>query len=396
LWERGTTRGERRTQVVSTVRAALDTAEASADAGAVRGFATACMKPRQALIDTAETRWDLSLQSPAAVKLRCPNVTDLLEPRQGVTPGGCLSIFLLSEEEVNRLGLEDALVHKAIKSREITMWAFNWQRRFLLYPYVITQQNGQPAFEGRFERISDALDFEVILDDQEREIRRGRGPNAATLLGILEHRVGLGIVSFPQAAKYLVSHYEMLEGRQFKKRNIREFGRRWYEYLWPRDPALMLGKRRIVSPSLVRSGQVRFALDSAGYLSDHACVYLLPSRSTAGAMQEFRRDLSRVLRREATDLDALQYCLAFLNSPYAEERLVTGRRPTPKGYYQISEAYLREIPIALPRHKKEAELILTKAQHLVKGTGPAGRTSEDDLFRAVTRLLAGASEAEGK
>jgi hypothetical protein len=36
-----------------------------------------------------------------------------------------------------------------------------------------------------------------------------------------------------------VEHYERLEGRVFKKKNIRAFNRRWYEYIWPRDASII-------------------------------------------------------------------------------------------------------------------------------------------------------------
>ena len=47
--------------------------------------------------------------------------------------------------------------------------------------------------------------------------------------------------------------------------------------------------------------------------------------------------LSKMLDHEITLEESLLFCLAFLNSPHAQERLVSGRRPTPKGYYQTGE-----------------------------------------------------------
>lgn len=258
-----------------------------------------------------------------------------------------------------------------------------------------------PAFDARGARteqtrdflvtIKDVLDFELVLDKREREIRRGRPSDRATLGQLLEHRIGLGLVKFPATARYLVSNYEELEGRQFKKQNIRDFGRRWYEYLWPRDQVLMLGTERIVSPSLVRADGLRFALDSEGFLSDHACQYLFPTKKTARRFEEFRKVLSETLGRPVSTLDVLRYCLAFLNSMYAHERLVSGRRPTPKGSYQISEEYLREIPIVPTRSRAQADAILQAVERLTSGLDEREEVREEQRLAQIVSNLFGAS-----
>ena len=171
-----------------------------------------------------------------------------------------------------------------------------------------------------------------------------------------------------------------MEGRVFKKKNIRKFGRRWYEYLWPRDASLMLGSvPRIVSPRLVR--EVRFALDNEGYLSDDGCQFLFPRRGVPNGIDPFIKKLSKTLGREITLEESLLYCLAFLNSPYAQERLVSGRRPTPKGYYQIGEEYLGEIFIFLPRSRAEGKALLGATKRVAQGMSP------EDLPRAEERLF---------
>jgi hypothetical protein len=67
---------------------------------------------------------------------------------------------------------------------------------------------------------------------------------------------------------------------------------------------------------------------------------------------------------------------------------VTGRRPTPKGYYQISEGYLSEIPIALPGRRQDVEGILRAVDRLVTETDQGTvANAERELFRIVWRLL---------
>jgi hypothetical protein len=163
-------------------------------------------------------------------------------------------------------------------------------------------------------------------------------------------------VKYPCAAKYLIEHYNDLESRVFKKKNIREFNRRWYEYIWPRDPRIMLGCPRILSPRLVR--KVRFVLDGQGYLSDDGCVMLQPTDKTSRAWQDFAEQMKTTTGESLSKKQLLQYCLAFMNSNYAQERLVTGHRPTPKGSYAITESYLNEIPIPAPQDKKTVKAII--------------------------------------
>jgi restriction endonuclease S subunit len=178
---------------------------------------------------------------------------------------------------------------------------------------------------------------------------------------LLKHRVSLGIVKYPNAAKYLVENYERLQGRVFEKKKFTHHGKGWYEYHRPRDPQIMLGHPRILSPTLIR--EVRFVVDDIGYLSDHACLMIQPTKKTQRAWEDFEGKMNKVAGRKLTEKELLQYCLAFMNSNYAQQRLVTGHRPTPKGSYTITEAYMKEIPIPVPPDKKT----VTKIIDLVDG-----------------------------
>jgi len=379
--------GNRRRYVLDTVTNCIETLTGRRRKVTI-DFATTTRLPRQLLIENAAKRWNLvSRVDFPKFKTVWLSTADILEPRQGVTPGGCLDIFLMWKKQASTLKLEPELVHRAVKTKETERWHVNWEGRVLLYPYTVKNGEAVPAFTIKNKLLNDSLDFENALDDHERELRRGRVLDNNAAKDILEHRIALGLVKYPQTARYLVEYYTRLAGRIFKKRRMEAFGRRWYEYLWPRDPKLMLGLNRIISPSLAK--EVRFALDTKGFLADHACQYLLPTDSTFKRREELRQALSQVLNREAHDMEVLCYCLAFMNSPYAQETLVSGRRPTPKGSYQISEEYLKEIPVALPSTKEQAEEILSIAKDLVSGTsGGQKAVLETRLAKLVMTLLA--------
>jgi hypothetical protein len=64
----------------------------------------------------------------------------------------------------------------------------------------------------------------------------------------------------------------------------------------------------------------------------------------------------------------MRLVLGFLNSNYAQQRLVTGHRPTPKGSYAITEAFMKEIPIPVPSNKKLVKKIIGLVDDLERKT----------------------------
>ncbi len=365
----------RRKKVIAVVREAIQQGSAGKCPKSV-GFARVSRVEQRTLAETARNRWNLA---PSPIRTTADKETltaaDILDIRQGVTPGGCLDVFLLSAERAKGLGLEAELVHNAIKSREIDRWSVSWAGRVLLYPYCVVGRRAVPAFTLNAEEVEDAalrdtirrlgishaLDFEKSLDSHEEEIVRRKGVNQATVERLLKHRVALGLVKYPATAAYLVRHYEQLEGRIYEKKRFAKMGKHWYEYHRPRDPRYMLSKTRIVSPTLVKD--VRFSLDNRGHLSDHACLYLQPAAKTNVGYAALRGQLTKAIGKPASLQSVLKYCLAFLNSDEANERLRT-RRPTPKGSYQVAEDYLREILIPMPE-KRSANAILKLTSCLV-------------------------------
>ena len=263
------TPGNRRRYVLDTITACLEELTSRRRKTTV-DFAAATRLPRQLLIDNAAKRWSLvSRDGFPEFKTDWFSIADVLEPRQGVTPGGCLDIFLISEKQASSLKLEKKLVHWAIKTKETERWHVNWEGRVLLYPYIMQKSEAAPAFAIKNKLLNDSLDFENALDDYERELRRGKILDNNTASDILEHRIALGLVKYPQTARYLVQSYTRLDGRIFKKRRMEYFSRRWYEYLWPRDQKLLLGVNRMISPRLAR--EQRFSLGTQGFLADASC-----------------------------------------------------------------------------------------------------------------------------
>lgn len=366
---------ERRKKVVETVRDVLRKLAKKKRAKTL--FATGTRVSRQELRDSADDRWDLSGgEGKQEFKEGWFAVTELLEMRQGVTPGGCLDIFLMDKKKAKHLELEDDLVRKALKSKQLSRWRVEWKDLELFYPYDKKSKPNKkdkkpvPAFTIRWDEIDDeklkerllkvgiedALDFDKQIDSRETEIVRESGINDESVQKLLKHRVSLGIVKYPNAARYLLQNYERLQGRVFEQKKFTERRKRWYEYHRPRDPEIMLSKPRILSPTLIR--EVRFVVDDTGYLSDHACLMIQPTKKTQRAWDDFQEKMSKVMGRKLTKKELLQYCLAFMNSNYAQKRLVTGHRPTPKGSYQITEAYMKEIPIPVPSDKKTVKKII--------------------------------------
>ena len=99
----------RRKQVVATVRQAIGRASASRR-GASVGFARAFRVKLRRLAETAKDRWNLAPPRVAAPSGgETLTAADVLDIRQGVTPGGCLDVFLMSQERAKELGLEEEL-----------------------------------------------------------------------------------------------------------------------------------------------------------------------------------------------------------------------------------------------------------------------------------------------
>lgn len=390
-WSRGTSKHDRRGQVVSLVRRGVASVE-NAGEPIEQDFFTAFRFPLARLRGFGGARWLLAAQE---FKIRTrpewPRVAQLLEPSQGVTVGGkgCLSVFLMTEARACELGLERALVHPIIKGRETQSWRPQWGANVILYPYTQDRYGGwHPAFARTKPFALDALDFEHPVDEFERELLRQFGLNPRSIERLFERRRDtLGLVKYPRAAEYLLKFYAQLSNRTFKKRNLREFGRAWYEFIWPRDPEVIFGRPKIVSPRL--TPHVRFALDEEGIGIQDSCLCLAVSDGTRQACEEFRGRLSSLLGREAQTPLVLRYLLAFLNSWYAQELLATGHRPRPGDVFQVSDRWLDELSIPVSKTGRELHALLGAVDACMTArTSSALEAAESRLNRVVSSLYA--------
>jgi hypothetical protein len=113
----------------------------------------------------------------------------------------------------------------------------------------------------------------------------------------------------------------------------------------------------------------------------------LPTEPTSKKREALRQALSTLLNRSIQEPDLLRYCLAFANSPVAQQALLR-RRPTPKGYYQVSEAFLAEIPVAVPQNAEDAETILGLVTEIMRTPDrDERRPLEEELDATVLQVL---------
>jgi hypothetical protein len=130
----------------------------------------------------------LLLGTSVAPKVGRP-LTDFVEVIQGVTWGGkdAEQVFDLKEQDVKRLSLEHEVTLKRIGGEDVKRWRIEWTRRYALFPYVANKNKWSRAFELIGEDvakpigISDALDFEQVIDDVERRIHQQDSPESEKL-----------------------------------------------------------------------------------------------------------------------------------------------------------------------------------------------------------------------
>jgi hypothetical protein len=358
-------------------------------------FVSAFPFPVSRLREYGGARW---LLAPKEFKIRVrpdwPLIAQLLEASQGVTVGGegGLSIFLMTEGRAKELGLEEALIRRIIKGRETRAWRPRWGNNVILYPY---HKDGEgrwrPAFSCHKPPVLDALDFEDCADKFEQDWVRQYGRIPASFKRLFEHRRdALELVKYPVAAEYLLGFYEQLSSRAFKKRNVRDFGREWYEFIWPREPDIIFGQPKIISPRL--TPRVRFALDQEGIGIQDSCICLAVSDNTRDAFSDFRKHLGKLLGREIRTVTVFRYLLAFLNSSYAQELLTTGHRPRPGDVFQISDEFLQELSIPVCRTRRELQALLQAVDAcMLAQSDEAIASAEASVNRLVASLYSARS-----
>jgi hypothetical protein len=386
-----TTTIERRGFVKRSVNIVLSELAAGKVAERQQDFAHGFRFPRQRLRDFKGARWVLSPDETLAFTGGAwPLAKDILTSFQGVTPGGegGLKVFEMTTDEASSRHLERPLVHTAVKGLEVTRWKLPELDHVMLYPYRLDESGSRPAFHfGRTDTGSDALNFEELLDDQEREIfrRHHQSLNDECLQELLDHRIAIRRVKFPNAAHHLISEYQFLSGRKFEKKNIRLWGKEWYEYHRPRAPEAILAIPKIISPRLTR--EVRFALDTEGVMPQDSCIVLLPAQKTEERFRRFRLAEAKVMGKRLTDLHIMKWCLAFLNSEHAQNALTRGQQPTPKGSYAIGDDFFTRVPIPMIPDMATGQKVLSLVDELISATDPYEVTSLEVKLRSETSRI---------
>jgi len=300
-------------------------------------------------------------------------LTELVEVIQGVTWGGrgAEKIFDLAAEDVKKYKLEGNVIHKRIGGRDIKRWKISWKERYLLFPYIKSGEEWIRAFtippRNRTIKqltIEDSLDFEYVLDETERRLLWQNLSNEEKRRKILEHRIALGLVNYPNAATYLIKNYEDLAGRVFEEKTMREYNKMWYEYHRKRTPQI-IRKPRLVGPRLLKTP--RFAFDGEGFLPRDSVVVILPKN--VGKFKKLLTALGECVERRSTEEDALLYLLAFLNSRVFNDILRQKVSKKRGGYPIVDEKLLRKLRIPIPSKESKALVkeLLTLVKKLVSG-----------------------------
>jgi hypothetical protein len=325
------------------------------------------------------------LGTSATPKIGVP-LTDFVEIIQGVTWGGKGSeqVFDLNEQEVNRLNLEKNLIYKRIGGEDVKRWRIEWTKKYVLFPYVENKNKWSRAFEligGGIDKpitITDSLDFEQAIDDVELRIRRQNLSEGEKRKKILEHRIAIGLVKYPNVATYLTQHYEQLSGRSFEERALQEYNKMWYEYHRPRTPQI-IRKPKIVGPRLVKTA--KFALDINGFLPRDSVVALVPKQKT---FEDLRKSLKNALSRNVSEEEVLMYILSFLNSEAFDDLLKEKISKKRGGYPIIDERLLQKFGIPIPT--KANKNIVEKLLQLVKENVFQNCENDEEINKLVKVL----------
>lgn len=276
--------------------------------------------------------WDLSKPVPTAIRragrrkaaIHDVRVIDAFIVQQGATTGRADRILLVTQEVAHREQLEETVIRKVLRGRDVVPFRIMWSGLFAVFPY----------------------------DAQGRVLSIGKGiwtGDAISAKEKVEELIAVGQVVAPRSALYLIRFYDELANRMFKGRNLREFGKEWFEWHRPRKPELVA-----VAPKIVGRRQIHeacFAVDSEGYLIMDSCLALVPRRSS-DAWSRLVEYLEVVLGREPKEIEVLCFAAAILNHPVSDSLLKKGGTPQRGNYYSIGEEHLSRLTIPLYTTRK--------------------------------------------
>lgn len=287
--------------------------------------------------------WDLTRCESAVVpRIRKTRATVPTVPlvkafivQQGATTGRADRILLIPQEVVHRHQLEDAVLRKVIRGRDISPFRIDWSGLVAVYPYN-TQGKVMNLGKGIWE------------SDATRAKER------------IEEEIALGHVIAPRSSLYLAQFYGELANRMFEGKSIRELGKEWFEWHRSRKPELVVTAPKIVGRRQIH--EASFAVDAEGYLLMDSCIALVPHRNSdawASLVEYFRS----ILDREPKESEILRFAVAILNHPVSDSRLKQGGTPQRGNYYTIGGEHLGRLSIRLPTTVKAKAI----ARHLAMG-----------------------------
>lgn len=307
--------------------------------------------PDEVVRQDPDRPWNLVSSSVSKVKQRllskkgCERLATVLEPNQGVTPGGgSLAIYLVK----SLTALDPALCPPAVEAEDIVDWTLGPPSKWLVYPY---------RDDGQVVNLGD-LEFDL---DQDRAIRQ------------VNSLIATGSIRYPKTARYLVQHYSLLASRQAEKQTWRELGKRWYEYHRPREPSTMKAHPKIITRRM--SHDLQFALDVIGFVPTDGCIAL--------ALKPDTKWLQRCREQGLNNDDALAFCLALLNATTTKFLLLSSADAWQGDFYQIREDLLGQIPIPFPldSNVRAIKNVIRRAKRFMAGEG-----SSFEIDRAILRL----------
>jgi hypothetical protein len=293
-------------------------------------YATAYTLSQEVLKKNPNFPWNLSTPRQDEIKSAIYSdsgvrpLSKLCRIAQGVTPGGyCLDILLIDNNRSKNM--EKSCLQPAVEAEDVTGWVLGKPKKWFVFPY---------------DNSGNVMDF--------GELRLDLNDEQAT--AEINRLIVNGAIHYPRTAQYLASFFTKLAEREFEKKSLADFGKRWYEYHRPREPKMLLSVPKIVTRRMTKN--VEFAADLLGYLPTDMVWAIVPQNDG-----EFIEKLkSQGMESTQSRKCLLYFLLAILNSAIVKFLLKSTADFYGDDFYQVTKQFLRGIPIKIP-HRNNVSAI---------------------------------------